>query len=142
MVSKTKHNTEEIHETEQASTAVVKDHAAEPAFTMLDGIPLVSRRAVSRTEKFPISEMEIGKTMFVANSDSVKDAGRALATLVTYVTTKTANKVAGETVTTKSGKVKPKLVPTRKYEIRRVKAGVAYGPFTAPADGALVYRTK
>ncbi len=142
MASKAKHHTEEIHKTEQASTEIIKDYVAEPAFTMLEGIPLVSRRMASRTEKFPISEMEVGKTMFVANSDSIKDAGRTLATLVTYVTTRTADKVAGETITTKRGKVKPKLAPTRKYEIRRVKAGVAYGPFTAPADGALVYRTK
>lgn len=144
-----------------------KSDAAAPKasqFALIEGVVLPeSKRGFGRqagSSKYPFADMVVGQSFFVAN-DSV-DGGDALKKLTSTVSNMN-NKYrteTGETVSktrTKRGegnkavvdeagkKVKetvtvPVYKQDRKFTIRGVKAGVVYGSWTAPGDGAVIAR--
>lgn len=116
---------------------------------------------VAGTSKYPFASMNVGSSFFVANSEV--EGGDALKKLTSTVSNMN-NKYRTETGETevkertkrgegnkavldeKGNKVKetvtvPKYTQDRKFSIRPVVAGQAYGQWTAPADGALIGRT-
>lgn len=133
-------------------------------FALIDNAVLPeSKRGFGRaagTSKYPFADMNNGQSFFVANSEvEGGDALKKLTSTVSNMNNKYRTET-GETETktrTKRGegnkavldaegkKVKetvtvPKYTQDRKFSIRGVKAGVAYGGWTAPADGALIAR--
>lgn len=111
--------------------------------------------------QYPFETMEIGDSFFVPVSEKHADPVKTLGSTVSSMNQKYAEDTgATKTVTrTKRGegnkavlnadgsKAKEEVtVPvyklTRKFTIRAVKAGVKYGEYTAPADGALIARVE
>lgn len=135
-----------------------------PSFAIIDNAVLPeSKRGFGRTagtSKYPFANLTNGQSFFVANADvEGGDALKKLTSTVSNMNNKYRTET-GETETktrTKRGegnkavvdndgnKVKetvtvPVYKQDRKFSIRGVKAGVAYGGWTAPADGALIAR--
>jgi hypothetical protein len=135
------------------------------SFALIDNVVLPeSKRGFGRVagvSKYPFANMNVGQSFFVANAEV--DGGDALKKLTSTVSNMN-NKYrtdTGETETktrTKRGdgnkasldangdKIKetvtvPVYKQDRKFSIRGVKTGVAYGGWTAPADGAVIART-
>ena len=114
-----------------------------------------------RAAKYDIESMEVGDFFFVANTavkngDAVKTLGSAAGSanqrfaVPTGETEKVMRAKRGpdhKAIKGSDGKnvmeeaVVEKKNFTRKFVVREVKANVAYGNFTAPADGAVVHRS-
>lgn len=119
--------------------------------------------------KYPFEKMEVGASFFSANSEHSKgDAVKALGSTVSSQNRKYAVEVKDDAGNAKTKTVTravrdkkthkavlnadgskqtetvtlPVLDYNRKFTIRPVKANEKYGNWTAPADGALVARTK
>lgn len=139
--------------------------AAPSQFAIIKNVVLPeSKRGFGRaagSSKYPFATMEKGDSFFVANAEvEGGDALKKLTSTVSNMNNKYRTET-GETETkerTKRGegnkavvdeegnKVKetvtvPKYKQDRKFSIRPVKAGVEYGGWTAPADGAVIGRT-
>lgn len=115
-----------------------------------------------RDAKYPFETMEVGQFIFVANSavskgDAVKTLGSAAGSAnqrfaKELPTTKTVQRAKRgpdhKAIKGPDGKNEMETVTvhekefTKKFVVRPVKANVAYGAFTAPADGAVVAREK
>lgn len=113
--------------------------------------------------KYPFESMEVGDTFFSANSEHKKgDAVKALGSTISSQNKKYSSET-GETKTVtrairdnKTHKAVlnadgskqtetvqlPVLEYSRKFTIRPVEGGVAYGSWTAPENGALIARVK
>lgn len=135
------------------------------AFSIMKGVELpASRRGQGlrggRTNKYPFDQMEIGDSFFVPVSEDMPEPLKTLGSTVSSANMRYAEET-GETkqvTRAKRGKDRKAVfengqkvtetveIPvynfTRKYEIRGVKNGVAYGNWTAPSDGVLIARTK
>lgn len=138
-----------------------------PMFSVQSGIelPKTQRRGGGgggAPTKYPFDGMEIGHFFFVANT--AVDKGDAFKTLSSAVGSanqryavetgehKTVNRAKrgpgnkaikgadGKNVMESATTAVKKM--TRKFVVRAVKAGVEYGSFTAPADGAVVARVE
>lgn len=110
--------------------------------------------------KYPFAELELNQSFFVPVSPDMPDPVKTLGSTISGANHRYATQVGEKTVTrTKRGdgnralkdgngnNVKETVtVPTyeysRKFSIRRVEAGVQYGEWKAPADGALIMRVK
>lgn len=122
-----------------------------------------SKRGFGRKEgesKYPFADLQVGGMFFVPNADVAKgDALKSLTSAVSNANNKyrTETGQTEQKTRTKRGegnkavvdaegnKVKetvtvPVYKQERKFSIRGVKAGVAYGEWVAPADGALIAR--
>lgn len=133
-------------------------------FALIDNAKLPeSKRGFGRvagSSKYPFANMQLGQSFFVSNVDvEGGDAVKKLTSTVSNMNNKYRTET-GETESktrTKRGegnkavigedgkKVKetvtvPVYKQDRKFNIRAVKSGVAYGDWTAPADGALIAR--
>lgn len=84
--------------------------------------------------------MKIGDATFVPNTEAVLDRASALVSTVAAAERRFAVEIPGETRIGRGGKVMPATRETRKFTVIAVKSGVAYGSFTAPADGAVILR--
>lgn len=138
--------------------------ASASSFALINNAKLPeSKRGFGRKageSKYPFAQMEVGQSFFVANSDV--EGGDALKKLTSTVSnmnnkyrtetgdtetkTRTKRGKGNKAVTDEAGdKVKetvtvPVYKQDRKFNIRGVKAGVEYGEWKAPADGALIGR--
>lgn len=122
-----------------------------------------SKRGFGRqagTSKYPFANMEVGNSFFVSNADveggdAVKKLTSTVSNMNNKYRTPTGEKETKERTKRGEGnkavldaegnKVKEtvtvdKYKQERKFNIRPVKAGVQYGGWTAPADGALIGR--
>lgn len=110
--------------------------------------------------KYPFDKLEVGQSFFVPVTARYPDPAKSLGSAVSSANMKYSVET-GETKTvsrTKRGEKNKALLdaagnkiketvtvavrkPSRKFSIRPVKAGVAYGTWTAEADGALIART-
>lgn len=136
-------------------------------FALIDNAKLPeSKRGFGRTagvSKYPFAEMNVGQSFFVGNNEvDGGDAVKKLTSTVSNMNNKYRTEVPGQTETktrTKRGEgnkaikdengnpVKetvtvPAYNQLRKFSIRPVKGGEAYGGWTAPADGALIARVS
>lgn len=136
-------------------------------FALIDNAKLPeSRRGFGRTagvSKYPFAEMNVGQSFFVGNNEvDGGDAVKKLTSTVSNMNNKYRTEVPGQTETktrTKRGEgnkavkdengnpVKetvtvPVYTQDRKFSIRHVNGGEAYGGWTAPADGALIARVS
>lgn len=111
--------------------------------------------------QYPFDSMEIGQSFFVPVSEKHPDPVKTLGSTVSSANMRYAEDT-GEKKTVTRAKRGPKNravlnpdgskqmetveVPvykhTRRFSIRPVKAGVVYGNWTAPADGALIARVN
>lgn len=98
---------------------------------------------------YPFDALEVGGFFFIPATEAKPEPGKSIGSTVNSVVKRYANpaldeagepvmeeyKVKGET------KSRPKLNPTRDFAVQTVEAGVVYGEWTAPSNGAVVYRT-
>lgn len=146
------------------NAAPAPSNAPAGGYQVLSGITLPeSKRGFGRVAgppKYPFATMEVGQFIFISNADT-PDAAKKLASAVSNANNKYRTPT-GENVTkvrTKRGegnkaeldangnKIKetvnvPVYKSDRKFTIRPVSAGVAYGAWTAPADGAVIARVS
>lgn len=109
---------------------------------------------------YPFDTMEIGNSFFVPVSEKHPDPVKTLGSTVSSANMRFAEKTGEMKTVTRNkrgpknklvmvdGKPVPETVQvpvykhTRKFSIRPVKSGVAYGDWVAPADGALIARVE
>lgn len=110
--------------------------------------------------KYPFDKLEVGKSFFVPVSVKLPNPVKTLGSTVSsanmrYAVETGATKTVERSKRAKGNKleldaqgnkiIEKKEVPvykfTRKFEIRGVEAGKAYGGWVAPANGALIART-
>jgi hypothetical protein len=110
--------------------------------------------------KYPFDQLEVGKSFFVPATAKLPNPLKTLGSTISSANHRYA-KVTGEKVVERSKRgarnklvldangnkiMETKNVPTyeftRKFTIRGVKAGVEYGKWVAPADGALIARVR
>lgn len=118
-------------------------------------------RGGGRETKYPFDELQVGNHFFVANGDVAK--GDAVKTLSSAAGSANQRYAVGtgeyevvervkrgpdhKAIKGPDGKNIKEAVKvekknfTRKFTVRPVKAGVAYGSWTAPDDGAVIVRT-
>ena len=134
-----------------------------PMFGIIKGVVLPlsnrgNRKGAGAPTVYPFATMEVGDSFFVGNSEKA-DAAKKLQSTVSAQNHK-YSEPTGETETvevTKRGKgnkavkdeqgnkvketvTRPVRKAVRKYVLRPVVKGVAYGEWTAPEDGALIAR--
>jgi len=121
--------------------------------------PQRARGRKSGDRKYPFDTLEVGGFFFVPATDERPEPHISLASSVNSATARyreaTGNMLEKMVVVKNSegkpvigadgAKVKqpvqvPEMRETRKFKIVPVEAGVAYGAFTAPANGAVIYR--
>lgn len=113
-------NNNTVTDTNTATTA-----SASP-FAIIEGAVLPAGRAPRASSVYPFETMNVGQSFFVPATEDKPNPAKSLASTVS-----SANKRF-----TKEG------ADGRKFTVKPVKSGVAYGSFTAPADGALVQRAS
>jgi len=110
--------------------------------------------------KYPFDQLEVGKSFFVPATAKLPNPLKTLGSTISSANHRYAT-VTGEKVVERSKRgarnklvldangskiMETKTVPTyeftRKFTIRGVKAGVEYGKWVAPADGALIARVR
>jgi hypothetical protein len=110
--------------------------------------------------KYPFDQLEVGKSFFVPATAKLPNPLKTLGSTISSANHRYAT-VTGEKVVERSKRgarnklvldangnkiMETKTVPTyeftRKFTIRGVKAGVKYGNWVAPADGALIARVR
>lgn len=100
-------------------------NAASP-FAIIEGAVLPEGRAPRSSSVYPFETMGVGQSFFVPATEDKPNPAKSLASTIS-----SANKRFS-----KDG------ADGRKFTVKPVKSGVAYGAFTAPADGALVQRAS
>lgn len=100
--------------------------AAAPSFALIEGVVLPEGRAPRTSSVYPFETMNVGQSFFVPATEDKPNPAKSLASTIS-----SANKRFS-----KDG------ADGRKFTVKPVKSGVAYGAFTAPADGALVQRAS
>lgn len=145
---------------DNASNAVATASAYEVMGAGLIELPKVTRgRGAGAGNKYPFDTLVVGGFFFVPNDADKPNAAKSLSSTINTANKRYATKTGEKTVTrTKRGEgnkavkdaagnnVKesatvPVYTFSREFKARPVKAGVAYGQWTAPADGAVVVRT-
>lgn len=136
------------------------------AFALIDGVvlPETKRGGFGRTaapSKYPFATMGMGQSFFVANSEvEGNDALKKLSSTVSNANNKNRTPTGEMSVVVrtvrgegnkavlnpdgskqKASKEVPVYKQDKKFTIRAVKAGVAYGSWTPPADGVVIKRT-
>ncbi len=119
-------NTDNSNGNNQTMTTTTTAPAAASAFALIDGAVLPEGRAPRASSIYPFDTMNVGQSFFVPATEDKPNPAKSLASTVS-----SANKRF-----TKDG------ADGRKFTVKPVKSGVAYGAFTAPADGAMVQRAS
>lgn len=100
-------------------------NAASP-FAIIEGAVLPEGRAPRSSSVYPFETMNVGQSFFVPATEDKPNPAKSLASTIS-----SANK-----------RFSKEGADGRKFTVKPVKVGVAYGAFTAPADGALVQRAS
>ncbi|QJD54498.1 hypothetical protein P9A30_gp56 [Sphingomonas phage Lucius] len=99
---------------------------AASAFALIEGAVLPEGRAPRSSSVYPFETMNVGQSFFVPATEDKPNPAKSLASTIS-----SANK-----------RFSKEGADGRKFTVKPVKSGVAYGAFTAPADGALVQRAS
>lgn len=99
---------------------------AAPSFALIDGAVLPEGRAPRASSVYPFETMNVGQSFFIPATEAKPNPSKSMASTVS-----SANK-----------RFRKEGADGRQFSVKAVKSGQAYGAFTAPADGALVQRTK
>lgn len=115
--------------TNEGNTNVTDTNTAAPAasqFALIEGAVLPEGRAPRSSSVYPFDTMNVGQSFFVPVTEDKPNPAKSLASTIS-----SANK-----------RFSKEGADGRKFTVKPVKSGVAYGAFTAPADGALVQRAS
>lgn len=121
--------------------------------------PERKRGRAAGDRKYNFDALEVGQFFFIEATAERPEPHKSLASSVTSATARyrvpTGNQTTktvivknseGQPVIGADGKpmrenvTVPEMTETRKFKITQVEAGVTYGSFTAPANGAVIYR--
>lgn len=144
-----------------AAVAASPEGTTETFELITNAIPPASKRGNTgggAPVKYPFDKMELGSSFFVGVSTKLPNPVKTLGSTVSSANMRYATET-GQTKQVERAKrdgkkaaldangakiMETKTVPIykfeRKFSIRPVKAGIVYGGWTAPADGALITR--
>lgn len=94
----------------------------------------------SKPETYKFDALEIGGFIFVPATEAKKNPAKSLASTVSAATKRYATPIEGKTRKDRNGKEVGATQNTRVFAVTPVTGGVAYGSFTAPSDGAVIFR--
>jgi hypothetical protein len=126
------------YEAEKAKTPATP--AVAPELTIGTGFEVPEGLKRTKTELYPFDTLAVGGFIFVPKTESKPDPAKSLASTVSAATKRYAKPIEGQTRTDRTGKVVQATVNTRVFTVVPVKAGVKYGQFEAPSDGAAIVR--
>lgn len=126
-----------------SAPAAVSPVAATNGIQIQSGIPLAPpKRGGKKEEGYPFSKLEVGQSFVVPASETNPKPWETFASTVSSATRRFAEKHPTETTKNRKGESVPKLIPTRKFTLRRVTAGDKYdNGFEETVSGARVFRT-
>lgn len=112
-------------------------------------VPSRKRGGGRKGETYPFESLEVGGFFFVAATEDKPEPAKSLASTIN-----SANKRYSELVLGEDGKpemeeykhkgevkTREKMKPLRTFAAQSVEGGKTYGEWTAPADGAVIYRS-
>lgn len=123
-----------------AKAETPKPASAAPVFVSGAGFVPPATAVRARTELYNFDAMNVGDVIFVAKSEAKPDPAKSLASTVSGATKKYAVGVEGKTRVDRKGNTVPFTYPVRVFGIVPVESGKVYGTYTAPGDGAVIYR--
>lgn len=111
-------------------------------FLMGSGFVPAEKKGAPRRGRnlYNFEDLAVGGFVFIPATAEVPNPAKKMVSVVSSATKRFAEETA-ETKVTPKGNTIPVLKVTRKFNIQPVTGGVAYGSFTAPADGAVIYRS-
>jgi hypothetical protein len=104
-------------------------------------VPPVKTRG-RKPSTYPFETMNVGDTFFVAASEKMPDPGKSLQSTVGAANARFAEDVPGEFKKNRKGEDVAVRRNTKMFKVVAVEAGKVYGNFTAPANGAVVWRAE
>ena len=104
--------------------------------------PVKKKKAAPKTSNYPFDSLGVGEGFFVPATAEVTNPERTLSPTVSAFNTKYSTVTGKREVVSKKGvaRMVDEREYSRKFRVKRVKAGSVVGGFSAPADGALVVR--
>lgn len=113
-----------------------------PTFTIAANveIPANTRRRRNAEEQYPFSQLEIGQSFFVPNSDDKPDAFKSLGSTIHSANRRYSEVVEGQFTTNAKGEQVAATRQLRKFVTARVADGAAWGH--AGVEGAGVWRVE
>lgn len=130
-------------DTKTESTRVSAAPVAAAGLVAGVAIPEPKRAVGGRQGKFPFDQMEVGHSFFVPDvPGSDKPMAKSLASTISTANQRYAEVIEGEFRENRSGEKVPATRLTRKFEVRHMDDGAAWGEQYAGQSGAGVWRTQ
>lgn len=116
---------------------------SKPSFAIAEiPMPGHKRTGGGRTgSSYPFDDLAVGQAFFVAATAERPDPARQLGSTVTGANERHSEVIEGETRVNRKGREVPVTRPLRKFEIRALEDGAAFGPEFAGVKGAGIWRT-
>lgn len=103
-------------------------------------IPAPQRRRRTAEEQYPFSQLEIGQSFFVPNTDEKPDAYKSLGSTIHSANKRYSEVIEGQFTTNAKGEQVPATRQLRKFVTARVADGAPWGH--AGVEGAGVWRVE
>jgi hypothetical protein len=127
-----------------ANTAAIAKSAAPhtpaPELIVGTGFEAPAHLMRKKAETYKFDDLAVGGFIFVAATADKPTPAKSLASTVSAATKRYATPIPGQMRKDRNGKDVQATTNTRLFGVVPVTAGVAYGAFTAPADGAVIFR--
>lgn len=119
----------------------VEQTTAKPSFAIVAdvAIPAVTRTRTAQS-LYPFDALEVGQSFFVPVSEEKPEPAKSLASTVTSANDRYSYEIEGETEVNRKGETVPKKGFNRRFVVRAVEDGAAWGH--AGVAGAGVWRTE
>lgn len=131
----------ELYANKQNAGDQVEQVAEKPSFAIVAdvAIPSVTRNRVSQSI-YPFDALEVNQSFFVPVSEDKPEPAKSLASTVTSANDRYSYEIDGEFETNRKGETVPKKGYNRRFVVRAVEDGAAWGH--AGVAGAGVWRTQ
>lgn len=125
-----------------AEAAAVSAPLSKPSFAIAEVEMPASRRAGrSGSAAYPFEHLAVGQSFFVPATAKRPNPAKQLGSTVTSANERFSEEIEGETRTNRKGNIVPVTKQVRKFEIRHVADGAAWGAEHAGVEGAGIWRT-
>lgn len=122
------------------ASAEKKPAGVKPMFQIQSNVEVPTATRRTRTSAFPFDALEIGQSFFVPETEERKDPAKSMASTVNGANERHSEVIEGQTVTNRKGNEVPARKPLRKFIVRPVADGAAWGEQYAGVAGAGVWR--
>lgn len=115
---------------------------SKPSFAIAEvEMPASKRAGRSGSASYPFEHLAVGQSFFVPATTKRPNPAKQLGSTVTSANERFSEEVAGETRTNRKGNTVPVTRQLRKFEIRHMVDGAAWGAEHAGVEGAGIWRT-